>query len=35
MPFCTVEITLHALKGQTLLAQGSPLGYIVSQPNAL
>ena len=34
-PSCTVEITQHALKGQKLLAQGSALGYIVSQPNAL
>ena len=35
MPFCTVEFTQHALKGQKLLAQGSALGYIGSQPNAL
>ena len=34
-PFCMVEITQHALKGQKLLAQGSALGYIGSQPNAL
>ena len=32
---CMVEITQHALKGQKLLAQGSALGYIGSQPNAL
>ena len=25
-PFCTIEIVLHALKGQKLLAQGSALG---------
>ena len=33
MPFCTVEITQHALKGQKLLAQGSALG-IMSVSNA-
>ena len=26
MPFCTVEFTQHALKGQKLLAQGNALG---------
>ena len=25
-PFCTIEIILHALKGQKLLAQGNALG---------
>ena len=34
-PFCTIEIILHALKGQKLLAQGNALGYFGSQPGAL
>ena len=30
-PTCTVEITLHALKGQKLLAQGSALGFCLCE----
>ena len=32
---CTVGITLHALKGQKLLAQGNALGYYVRKLVAL
>ena len=30
-PTCMVEITLHALKGQKLLAQGSALGFCLCE----
>ena len=30
-PTCTVEIILHALKGQKLLAQGSALGFCLCE----
>ena len=30
-PTCTVEITLHALKGQKLLAQGIALGFCLCE----